>query len=321
MVENRTWVEVGGRALGLRNLDKVLWEEDGYTKGDLIRYLTQMAPYMLPHLRDRPLSLRRFPNGTRGKSFYQKQRLQGTPPWVEGYPHIAMGSGKQLNFILAHEPATLAWLGDQACVEIHPWLSRTQTPRNPDFAVIDLDPDPPSGFREAREVALVLGDALTHLGLKGYLKTSGVDGLHIYVPLAPGRYTHEDSVDFCLFLGGLLVEAMPERVTLERRVQNRRGRVYIDCYQNGMGKTVVAPYCPRPVPGAPVSLPVGWDEVKGVEARSFTMMNVHARIKETGDMFKPVLETPQEIAGVLALTRRKNRAQEERRTSTRKGRL
>ncbi|MEW6080588.1 MAG: non-homologous end-joining DNA ligase [Bacillota bacterium] len=303
MAVTKAMVQVHGRILGVSNLDKVLWEEDGLTKGDLIDYFLRVSGYILPHLRDRPLSLRRFPSGIDGKCFYQKNRMRGSPPWVEGYLHH--GSGADIDFVLAQEPATLAWLGDQACIEVHPWLSRRHAPEAPDFAVLDLDPDPPSGFREAVEVARVLKDALAHLGLMGFPKTSGAKGLHIYVPLAPGRYGHRDAVDLCLFLAGLVARSMPDRATLERKVTNRQGRIYIDCYQNGMGKTVVAPYSPRPLRGAPVSAPVTWEELASVEPGAFHLKNMAGRLGERGDLFRAVLDTGQPVDDALALARRK----------------
>ncbi|MCL6450111.1 MAG: non-homologous end-joining DNA ligase [Acetobacteraceae bacterium] len=281
-------VEVGGRRLLVRNLDKVLWPEDGYTKADLISYYLQVAPVMLPHLRDRPLVLTRYPDGIHGAHFYQKDLPDGTPDWVASVPFLSPSTGRVVRYCLCPDAATLAWLGSQACLEIHPWLSRTSSPSEPDFAVLDIDPAPPAGFAEARRLALALGGLLERLKLSSALKTSGATGLHIYVPLLPG-HTYPGVREFVRRVAVLLYRTFPRMVTLERTVRRRAGRVYLDYLQNVRGKTLVAPYGVRPLPGAPVSTPITWQELIRVDPAGFTLSTVPARVRAVGDLFAPAL--------------------------------
>ena len=247
-------LDVAGRRVTITHPQRLLWPEEGITKARLVQYYLAVAPLMLPHLAGRPLVLTRYPQGVRGPSFYQKECPPGAPPWVRTAP-IAHEE-RTIRYVLADGPATLAWLGNLAALEIHPWLSRAERPQHPDWAVIDLDPDPPSGFEEAREVAFVAREALERLGLQGVPKLSGATGIHLYVPLVPGVHTYRETSRFVALIGQVLAQALPERVTAERAVRRRGGRVYVDPYQNLRGRTLVGPYSPRPGPGAPVAVPV-----------------------------------------------------------------
>ncbi|MDK2855140.1 MAG: hypothetical protein PWQ86_353 [Bacillota bacterium] len=286
-VEKRVRIE--GRELVLTNLDKVFWPAEGYTKADVLAYYVDIYPYLGPHLKDRPLVVTRYPNGIQGKFFYQKNLPEYAPPWIQSCP-LPVENGKRLvKFVLCQDLPTLVWLVNQGAIELHPWLSRYDKPDYPDFAVFDLDPDPPSGLAEVREVALVLGRLLSDLGLKVFPKTSGATGLHLYVPLAR-RETYEEVREFCGAVARAVARRLPELVTVERRVRARQGKVYIDWLQNIRGQTICAPYSLRPLPGAPVSAPLLWEEVPAL-ATGFTLKTIGRRVAEHGDLFAPALGT------------------------------
>ncbi len=295
----RQAVEVDGRRLVLSNLDKPLWPADGYTKADLINYLLAVAPCLLPHLRGRPLVLTRYPHGVQAPSFYQKNTPSTAPAWLRTWEDTGGGSGRPIRYLLVEERAALAWLGNLAAIELHPWYSRADTPDQPDVAVVDLDPAEGTDFDDAREVALLLKRLLDDLGLVSHLKTSGATGLHLYLPIAPG-HTYPQVVAFTRRLAELIVQVCPRKTTVTRAVSDRTGRVYLDYLQNGRGKTLAGVYCPRPLPGAPVSTPLGWDELGRVQPRDFNLATVPRRLGSLGDLFHPVLGGRQSLAGPAA---------------------
>lgn len=298
-MRERLRVRVAGRELQVSHLDKVLWPGDGLTKGDLIQYLLDVAPYMLPHLRGRPLVCTRYPDGAAGPGFYQKDAPAGTPPWVPTWPYRSR-EGRVVRFILVEEPATLAWLGQLAAIELHPWLSRVDRPDYPDLLVFDLDPGPAAGFQEAVKVALVLRRVLAALGLEGYPKTSGATGLHVMVPIAP-EHPYAVVTGFARRVAGIVRAELPHLVTTERTLARRPpGAVYLDFLQNGPGKTVVSVYGPRPRPGAPVSMPVGWEELeRGVDPGRWTIRTAPARLRAAGDLYAPVARRRQPLGPAL----------------------
>ncbi|MBE3598619.1 MAG: non-homologous end-joining DNA ligase [Limnochordaceae bacterium] len=264
-------VRVDGRELRVTHLDRVLWPREGLTKAHLIDYFVRVAPLMLPHLEGRPLVLTRYPEGIERPSFYQKQAPWPRPAWVRT-AQLAH-EDRAIDYVLADSAATLAWLGNLAAIEIHPWMSRVDDPEHPDLVVIDLDPDPPASFEESRKVAFWVRQALDRLGVPSVPKLSGATGVHVCIPIRR-RYTYEQTSRFAATVGRALSEVFPDRVTDERLVRRRHGRVYVDPYQNLRGKTVVAPYSPRPLPGAPVSMPLTWDELETAQPRAFTIANV-----------------------------------------------
>ncbi|MCR4398242.1 MAG: non-homologous end-joining DNA ligase [Firmicutes bacterium] len=291
-----TPAKIGTREVTLSNQDKELWPEDGYTKGDLVDYLLAVAPTLLRHTRDRPLVLTRYPDGIHGEWFYQKDVPAYAPPWLDTFEY--RGEGRDIRFLLAHDPGDLAWIGNQAAIEIHPWSSRIGSIGFPDYAVFDLDPAPPATFAAVVGVARAVKMCLDHLGLRGYPKTSGATGLHIYVPVR-AEYPYPTVAAFVRRIAEAIRDTMPEQVTLERSVKKRSGRVYIDYLQNAKGKTIVGPYVPRPFPGAPVSTPIGWDELDGVDPARFNIRSVPARIGSVGDLFEPVLVDEQSLDDAL----------------------
>lgn len=290
-------VAIDGRQLRLTNLDKLLWPESGLTKGDYINYLVRMAPFILPHLARRPLVLTRYPDGWQGKWFYQKDIPDHAPDWVPTVGIWSADSQREIRYCLARDAATLAWLGNLAALEIHPWLSTVDHPDCPDLAVFDLDPSPPAGFDECVEIAFVIRDTLDHFGLRAYPKTSGATGLHIYLPIKP-RYSYDQIASAVGRLADLLHQLRPDQTTRERTVAKRRG-VYIDHLQNHRGKTLVGAYLPRPHPGAPVSTPVTWDELPQVRPEEFTLNTVPERVSKIGDLFIGILTDHQQIDQIL----------------------
>ena len=289
-------VTVDGRVIRLTNLDKVLWPQGGYTKAHLIRYYTEIAPVLLPHLRGRPLTVTRFPDGVKGESFYQKNAPAHTPNWVR--THRVEGEEKPIDYILAEDTATLVWLANQACIELHPWLSTIDSPEKPDRIVIDLDPDPPSGFREARRIALVVKEVLDRLGLRGYPKLSGATGVHIVIPVVP-EHPYSVTSRFAGFIGRVVADLFPDEATVERRVRDRRGRVYLDHLQNLPGKTIVAAYSVRPGKRPTVSMPVTWEELETCQPEDFTIDTVPGLVGRS-DRAAAVLTDRQDISPWVA---------------------
>lgn len=294
--ERRLRATVNGRELSLSNLEKVFWPREGYTKGDLLQYYVAVAAYLLPHLAGRPLNLTRYPDGINGKNFYQKDIPATAPPWIKTV-RIAH-EDHDVNYCLADSPAALAWLAQWGCVEIHPWLSRVDALDLPDFAVFDLDPSPPAGFREAAEVALVVRRSLEEFGLRVYPKTSGATGVHLFLPIVRA-YTYKEVETFVGRVADVISRVLPDKTTRERTVAKRRG-VYIDHPQNIKGKTLASVYSLRPLPGAPVSVPVTWDELPHARPEEFNLRTVPERLARVGDLFAPVLRDVQDPGPMMA---------------------
>ncbi|MBI3927882.1 MAG: DNA ligase D [Armatimonadetes bacterium] len=290
---------IQGRNLKLTNLDKVLFPQDGYTKGDLIRYYDQVAELILPHLADRPLSLRRYPNGIDRKFFFQKRVKSGFPAWVPTYP-LENSEGEIVDTILCSDRATLLYLANLGCIDQNPWLSRVGSLEQPDFMLLDLDPEGCS-FSRVVEAALALRQLLDEIGLKSYPKTSGSRGIHIYVPVAPG-YSYEQTRTLCQILARAAGSRHPGLFTLPR-APGRRGedKVYIDCPQNREGATIASPYSVRAAAGAPVSTPLHWGELEeGVDFRSFTLRTAPRRFLKVGDMMAEALIDRQRLEEPVA---------------------
>lgn len=282
------------RKIQFTNLSKILWPEDGLTKTDFIRYMAEISPYILPHLKDRPMVFTRYPDGIYEKSFYQKNIPEYAPEWLRTFETVS-DEGKTIKYVVINNPESLLWAANQACLELHPWLSRVQTPDCPDFAVFDFDPMENTGFEDARALALALKKLLELEGLKGFPKTSGATGLQVYVPLEP-VYSYEQVRTFTGIFCRVLEESFPEKATTERNINRRHGKVYLDYLQNIKGKTIIAPYSPRPRKGAPVSCPITWEELeKGITPDMFNIKNMPQRLKQRGDIFKYTLIEKQRI--------------------------
>jgi bifunctional non-homologous end joining protein LigD len=289
-------VEIDGRALVFTNREKILWPNDGYSKGDLIAYYRAVAPYLLPHLRGRPLTLERYPDGISGESFFEKHAQRYLPAWIERYtvPH---GSGNKtpIDFIVCNDEATLAYVANLAAIVLHVWTSRQNAIDEPDFLFFDLDPFDGCTLANLAKTALALRDALGEIGLAPLVKSSGGSGLHVVIPLVAG-YSYE----FCKGFGELVMRTLharlPETTTLLRMPAKRpKATVYLDYVQIGRGKTMVAPFSARPRDGAPVSMPLDWSEVEAMsrkraketegEFARFTIKNGPALLATRGDLW------------------------------------
>jgi bifunctional non-homologous end joining protein LigD len=278
---------VCGHEIKFNNLSKIYWPEDRVSKRDMLNYYYQIADYILPYLKDRPLSLNRFPGGIHGPSFYQKDVKGKAPDWAKRYPYTT-SDGKHKEFLVGNDEATLLWAATLGCIEMNPWFSRVQAPDNPNYCVIDLDPEQ-NTFNQVIEAALKVKEVLDALNIPSYPKTSGSTGLHIYIPLA-AKYTYDESQDFARKLVGIVNRQIPEFTSIERMIANRHGKMYLDFLQNRPGATIACPYSLRPKPGATVSMPLHWDEVKpGLSMKDFTIFNAVARLKGEGDIFIDVL--------------------------------
>ena len=283
----------------LSNPDKPLWPDVGLTKRDFAAYLVAVAPALLPHLRNRPLVLTRYPHGAGGPSFYQKNLPEGAPEWIETFTHVSR-EGREIRYVLCHDERTLIWLAGQAAIEFHPWLATTSAPDLPDRMVVDLDPMAPATFEDARPLAAAVHEVLQRAGLRAYPKTSGATGIHIFVPIAP-RYPYAAVQAVVRGIGAVLLRAWPDRVSMERQVSRRAGRVYVDYLQNAHGKTLVSAYAPRPLPGAPVSTPFHWDELPRVRPEAWDLQSVPARVRARGDAFSGVLDGGQDLEPLAEL--------------------
>lgn len=289
---------VGDRKLRLTNLNKVYWPDEGYTKGDLIDYYRRIAPYILPYLKDRPLSLNRHPHGIVGESFFQKNADQHTPDWVQIAPIHSGTEERDINYIVCQDEATLVYLANLGCIEINPWFSRTQSLDKPDYLAIDLDPEDIS-FDKVIEAALAVREILDRAGASSYPKTSGATGLHIYVPLA-GTYTYDTARQFARVVAHLVNAKLPKSTSVERVPAKRQKMVYLDYLQNRHGQTLAAPYCVRPRPGATVSTPLKWEEVRpGLSPADFTFKTIMERLEKMGDIFATTLGDGIDMAECL----------------------
>lgn len=284
--EKMQTVEKKPKKFEVTNVEKIYWPKEKYTKGDLIHYYETMAPYLLPYLKDRAISIRRYPNGIDGDSFFQKDSSSlHLPSFIKTV--TIEHEAKPVQYLRIQNVESLKYAANLGAIEIHPFLSRISHLENPDFLVIDLDPEAIS-FDKVIEVGLVVHEVLDHYKIDNFCKTSGGDGLHIYIPLH-AKYTFEQSKHFGELLAALVHQQIPKITSLERKPENRQKKVYLDVYQNNYAQTVVAPYTVRGRPLAPVSTPLLWKEVKkGLSPTEFTIMTVPKRVQKLGDIFKPV---------------------------------
>jgi bifunctional non-homologous end joining protein LigD len=280
--------KINRHELKFTNLDKVFWPKEGYTKRDLLNYYYQAAPFILPYLKDRPQSMNRFPNGIEGKGFYFKDVTDTAPDWAETYLYHSDTDKEDKHYLVGKDEATLLYMANLGCIEMNPWNSTIKKPDHPSFCIIDLDPDKNS-FDQVIEAAQVTKTILDDMGIESYCKTSGSTGLHIYIPFG-NKYTYDQSKEFARVVVTLLHNELPDYTSLERTVKDRHGKMYLDFLQNRPHATIAAPYSVRPKPGATVSMPLHWDEVKkGLKISDFDIRNAIDRMNEMGDIFKPVL--------------------------------
>jgi bifunctional non-homologous end joining protein LigD len=287
-------LHIDGHDIRLTNLEKVLFPEDGYTKADLIRYYTDVSPYLVPLIKDRPLTLKLFPDGIAGSHFYQKDKPDFTPKWVHTWVDHGAEREGGIEYVLGNDLATVIWLANYTAIEIHPWLARVDDPEHPDIAIIDLDPSTGATWDDVKEAAGVVHAVLDGMDLQGFPKTTGSRGIHIWVPIAR-RYTFDESRNFVFEVGKAARERAPKVITLEVKKDRRRG-VYIDFLQNVGGKTTAGPYSVRPIRRAPVSAPLRWDEIGALgRPDAFTIANMGTRIEQVGDLYAPTLQLTQKL--------------------------
>ena len=295
-------LEVGRRRVRLTSPDKLLFPGDGVTKRDLADYYAAIGDTLVPHLRNRPFTLKRYPYGIRGQPYFAKQAPKGKPSWVptrqfRTWPRE--GGSRLVDFALVNEPAAAVWMVQMNCIDMNAWYSRVDKPERPDYVVFDLDPpESRNGFVQAIRVAHVVREALDRLELRSYVKTSGADGIHVLVPIAR-RYSYPEAYELAERVSRGLEAENPGLVTTEWLKKKRRG-VLVDHRQNGHGKTIASAYSVRPKPGAPVSTPLRWEELgPKVRPRDFGMREALARVEKHGDLFEPVLSGGQALAPAL----------------------
>jgi bifunctional non-homologous end joining protein LigD len=284
------------REVRLSSADRVLFPGDGITKGDLFEYYGAVAPVLVPHLRDRPFTMKRWREGIAGGSFFQKQAPKGIPDWLPTRTfttHPREGGSREVDFPLVNSREALLWMVQMHCIDMNAWYSRVDRPDRPDYVLFDLDP-PDGEFRLAVRAAQLVREALDGLGLRSYAKTSGSEGIHVLVPITR-RYGFRRTHAFAEVVSKRLAEANPGVITTEWLKKKREG-VLLDYHQNGAGKTIASAYSVRPKPGAPVSTPLEWDELTPkLDPRRFTMAAVLRRVEERGDLFEPVLRGGQSL--------------------------
>ena len=290
-------VEIDGHDLKLTNLDKVLYPDTGFTKGEVIDYYARIAPVLLPHLAGRPLTRKRYPNGVDEQFFFEKNAPSHKPDWVTTSAVWSGHSDRTIQFVVADSTATIVWLAQLAALELHPQLHRGDDPDHPTVVAFDLDPGPPAGLAECCEVALLLRELFAMLGLEAWPKVSGSKGMQVYVPLNSGAATYDDTKDFALAVAQLLEKQHPDLVTSVMAKDQRPGKVFVDWSQNDQHKTTVAVYSLRARTRPTVSTPVTWAEVEAGDpaALVFETADVLVRVDDHGDLFAPVLSKAQRL--------------------------
>jgi bifunctional non-homologous end joining protein LigD len=296
-------IRKGKRELKLSNLDKPFWPDEGITKGDLLRYYRDVAPVLVPHLKDRPFTMRRYPNGAYSEAFFQKDAPKHMPEWISTFhANVSQRDGARtkrwIDFPLVNDELALLWMVNMGCIDMNAWYSRVDKPDRPDFVLFDLDPTPEVPWPQTIEVALILKELLDALELLSFPKTSGGKGFHVLVPL-DRRSTYTESRQFAEIVAGAIARAHPKLATTEWSKARRRG-VLIDSNQNGEGKTIASAYSVRPKPNAPVSTPLRWDEVDDkLNPSIYTMQVVLDRVRRHGDLYAGVLEIRQSLGKAL----------------------
>jgi bifunctional non-homologous end joining protein LigD len=290
--ENNAELTIGGKRVRLTNLDKVFWPDAGITKRELLQYYADVSPFLLPHLVDRAMVMKRYPNGADGKCFFMKRVPDPHPDWLETCA-IEHASGSVIDFPMIQDLAALLWVVNLGCIDLNQWYARCDDVDRPDYLHFDLDPVKTGRtvkFSQVLEAALVVGDALEALGMTPLVKTTGSAGCHLYVPIQRGP-TQKQVWTFAKALAQALADKHPKLLTAVYRIADRpSGRVLVDYNQNAWGRTLASVYSPRPKPGATVSTPLTWDEVESdVDISHFDIRNVPARLRELGDLWKPLV--------------------------------
>lgn len=297
--EKERTLKLNNQTVTLTNQQKIYWPKEKITKGELIDYYMSVADTILPYLKDRPLSLNRYPNGIDGPSFYHKDiDVEKSPAWLKTTPVMAESTGKQVDYLICNNQATLAYMINLGCIEVNPWLSRISKPEYPDYVVIDLDPED-IAFTHVVETANVVRGILEGYDLTSFVKTSGATGMHIYIPTG-GKYDFDTCKLFAEFIAQQANVQLPDTTSIVRAKAARKKRVYIDFLQNRRGQTIAAPYSARPKPGATVSTPLEWKEVnKRLNIKDFHIGNTVSRLEKAGDLWKDILKTKNNLQSIL----------------------
>lgn len=288
--ENEQILKISGKELKLTNLKKIYWPDEGYTKGDLIRYYQSISKYVLPYLKDRPQSLNRFPNGINGQSFYQKDmNVEQIPDWVRTERVYSKSNEDYIDYLICNDTATLVYMANLGCIELNPWHSTFMKQDYPTWLMLDLDPGN-TPFKDVIDTALVIKEILDEIAIRGYCKTSGATGLHIYIPLGE-KYDYDEAKTFAEIMAVIAHNRIPDITSIERVVAKRNDKVYIDFLQNRKGQTIAAPYSVRPQKMATVSAPLKWEEVnERLSPQMFTIKNAPERFEKMGDLWQPLLK-------------------------------
>jgi bifunctional non-homologous end joining protein LigD len=282
-------IVLNGHDLKLTNLNKLYWKKEKFSKGDMINYYLAIAPYMMPYMLDRPQSLNRHPGGIDGPNFFQKDMKGKVPEWMQTHDDFSESTNQTVEYLVCSNEATLIYMANLGCIEMHPWHARAASWDKPDWCLIDLDPDNSNTFNQVIEVALVVKKILDSIGASACVKTSGSSGIHIYIPLG-AKYNYDQSRQLAELVVTLVNQELPDLTSMERSPSKRKGKLYLDYLQNRETQTAAAPYSLRPKPGVPVSTPLDWSEVKkGLTPTTWNARNIFDRLKTEGDLFKPVL--------------------------------
>jgi bifunctional non-homologous end joining protein LigD len=293
-------ITINGHELKLTNLNKLYWKKEKFSKGDMINYYLRMEPFIMPYMVDRPQSLNRHPNGIEGPNFYQKDVKGKVPDWMQTHEDYSESTNATVDYLVCSNEATLIYMANLGCIEMHPWHSRSQSWQNPDWCLIDLDPDKTNSFEQVINVAQVVHKVLDAIGAKSNVKTSGSSGIHIYIPLG-ARYNYDQSKQLAELVVNMVHQEMPDITSVVRSPAKRKGLIYLDYLQNRETQTAAAPYSLRPKPGVPVSTPLDWSEVKkGLTPTTYNARNIWDRLKTEGDLFKPVLGKGIDLDKVLS---------------------
>jgi bifunctional non-homologous end joining protein LigD len=282
-------IVLDGQELKLTNLNKLYWKKEKFSKGDMINYYLKIAPFILPYMKDRPQSLNRHPNGIDGPNFFQKDQRGKLPAWMQTHEDFSESTNEMIEYLVCSNEATLIYMANLGCIEMHPWHSRSQSWQYPDWCLIDLDPDKPNTFEQVMDVAKVVKQVLDSIGSDACVKTSGSTGIHIYIPLG-AKYDYDQSKQLAELIVTLVNHELPDLTSVERSPSKRKGKIYLDFLQNRETQTAAAPYSLRPKPGVPVSTPLDWSELKkGLTPTTYNARNIFDRLKVEGDLFKAVL--------------------------------
>ena len=283
-------LKIGSKSIQLSNLSKIFWPKEGFTKGDVIEYYKKIAPIILPYLKNRPLSLKRNPNGIIDDGFYQKDAGENAPSWIKKIDIHSASNNKTIHYIMCNDLPSLLYIANLGCIEMNPWFSTANKIDKPDYMVIDIDPSANNTFDQVIDTALMVKSILDSAGADSYCKTSGATGLHVFVPMAR-KYDYDQVKNFAHVIATLTNEQLSNTTTLVRSLSKRgSNKIYIDYLQNRRGQTLASAYSLRPKPGAPVSTPLLWKEVKkGLNPLKFTIKTIHKRVEKMGDLFAPVL--------------------------------